>query len=465
MRILHLSLAALCVGLLADPALALVPHARPNRGGGRPAPHHSPPARMPSYHARCRAPPRAPPRAPTRAPTRATASLPCAAPSHAPAYRPAPHPVAQPTPRPSRPIVRPQRPIAQPARPLAGGGRPSPNRPTVRPNRPIANPNRPTGGGVRPTPNRPIVRPDRPRPNLPGSSRPIVRPDRPRPNLPGSSTIIGGRNTSLVAGNRGSNINRGSRFESSIRDFNRPWRSYHHGWYHGGWWNWPSYPAVWAGLVGGNWLAPWANGSSFDYDNPYYAAPAYDDEDPSGYAVPPGLDYAQPIPVPTDDQVQATDNDTVTDAMSYCGSARASFKKGQYAKATAGLDRALQLLPGDRSMQEFRALTLFARAKYDEAAGVLYAVLAGGPGWDWNTMMALYPRTDVYTPQLRGMEAFVTAHPEDGKAHFLLGYHYLVLDDRDAAIAELRTAAKLTPEDQLSAQLADALSQKPKNAE
>ena len=43
--------------------------------------------------------------------------------------------------------------------------------------------------------------------------------------------------------------------------------------------------------------------------------------------------------------------------------------------------------------------------RYPEAAAVTYAVLADGPGWDWDTMISLYPGVDAYTGQLRALEA------------------------------------------------------------
>jgi tetratricopeptide (TPR) repeat protein len=111
-------------------------------------------------------------------------------------------------------------------------------------------------------------------------------------------------------------------------------------------------------------------------------------------------------------------------------------------------------------MQEFRALTLFAQGKYADAAGVVYAVLAAGPGWNWDTLAALYADKESYPKQLRGLEEYVRDHPDEGNAHFLLGYHYLVLDEHDAAVSQLRVAAKLTPKDKLSLQLIDALASK-----
>ncbi len=250
---------------------------------------------------------------------------------------------------------------------------------------------------------------------------------------------------------------------TAIDNFNRPWRGYHRGWYHGAWYNWPTYPALWAGLTGGYWLTPWASGTSFVYENPYFMDREYGVGDPYTATVA-ALDYSRPIPVPTDTQAAEVEGDTVTDAVGHLAQARAFFKRGDYDNATAEVDSAVQLLPGDRSMHEFRALVLFARGMYADAAAAIYAVLANGPGWDWDTMTGLYASTDAYTQQIRALEAFVGNHPNDSKGHFLLGYHYLVLDDHDAAIAELRTASRLSPEDKLSPQLADALSKTPRNA-
>jgi thioredoxin-like negative regulator of GroEL len=175
----------------------------------------------------------------------------------------------------------------------------------------------------------------------------------------------------------------------------------------------------------------------------------------------PALDYSEPIPVPTDTQEANTDEDTVTDTMNHFANARALFKDGRYAEATAEVDTAIGELPGDRTMHEFRALTLFARGLYDQAAAAVYAVLAQGSGWDWQTMSGLYDSRDTYTAQLRALEAFIWDHPRDAAARFLLAYHYLVIDDRGAALTQLQVVVKVRPEDRLSAQLIDALTRPP----
>jgi tetratricopeptide (TPR) repeat protein len=248
-----------------------------------------------------------------------------------------------------------------------------------------------------------------------------------------------------------------------VNGFNRPYAGAHGGWYNGGWGGLGRYPAAWAGLAGvgaavGS-LTPWASGGSYEYANPYYESVAAT-TDTTTTAVAPVLDYSQPIPVPTATEVSNTDTVVVDDGMTYFNQARTYFMDGSYAESTAEAERALKLLPGDRTIHEFRALSLFARKRYADAAATTYAVLAAGPGWDWKTMSALYPNNDTYTAQLRALEQYIKDHPRDANARFLLGYHYAVLDDYDAAGEQFRLASELQPKDKLSAQLADALLQK-----
>ena len=108
-----------------------------------------------------------------------------------------------------------------------------------------------------------------------------------------------------------------------------------------------------------------------------------------------------------------------------------------------------------------RSLALFAQGNYKDAAAGLYAVLAAGPGWDWDTMRALYPATETYTTQLRALEQFVGKEPAAGYGHFLLAYHYLVVGDKDAAVRQFQDVVKVQPEDKLSAALAKALTSDP----
>jgi cytochrome c-type biogenesis protein CcmH/NrfG len=137
--------------------------------------------------------------------------------------------------------------------------------------------------------------------------------------------------------------------------------------------------------------------------------------------------------------------------------AREAFKAGDAVKAQTLVEKAIELLPSDATLHEFRALTLFAQGRYKEAAATLYAVLAAGPGWDWKTMRGLYPDEDTYTRQLRALEEHVRKDPNSGEAHFVLAYQYLVLGSKDEAVKQLKEVVRVQPQDKLSAALLKAL--------
>src|SRR5262249_6724868 len=90
-------------------------------------------------------------------------------------------------------------------------------------------------------------------------------------------------------------------------------------------------------------------------------------------------------------------------------------------------------------------------------AETLYAVLAAGPGWDWETMHALYGDVATYTEQLRALETYQRANPTSPEASFVLAYHYLVQGHLDAAIRQLENVVKLLPQSQLASELLIAL--------
>jgi hypothetical protein len=260
-------------------------------------------------------------------------------------------------------------------------------------------------------------------------------------------------------------------------NYARPWYGSHAGWRTGSWNYWSTPPALWlgTGALSGFLASP---GDSYVYSNPYYVEPAS-----STVVVQPTYDYSAPIPAPPNNQVIAayqpvpttadgrsapdlsgeapavasTDDPTVSEANRHFDAARAAFKEGDYVKARGLADKAIALLPSDATLHEFRALTSFAQKNYKDAAAGLYAVLAAGPGWNWATMSGLYPDADTYTKQLRELEAYTRAHPREAAAHFLQGYHYLVLGSKDVAVQQLKQVAQLEPQDKLSAALVKAL--------
>lgn len=176
------------------------------------------------------------------------------------------------------------------------------------------------------------------------------------------------------------------------------------------------------------------------YSNPYYAQP---------FAINPIYDYSQPLIV-TDVAYSQT-------GMTAFDQARTAFYNGDYGSALQYTDRAISEMPRDPALHEFRALVLFAQGEFSEAAAVVYAVLSVGPGWDWATMQSLYPNVDIYTRQLRSLEAHVKANPRSADGRFLLAYHYLTMGHTDAAMRQYEQVVRLQPEDRLSQEMLQAL--------
>jgi tetratricopeptide (TPR) repeat protein len=137
--------------------------------------------------------------------------------------------------------------------------------------------------------------------------------------------------------------------------------------------------------------------------------------------------------------------------------ARQAFRKGDYAEAQRQCEAALGLLPGDANLYEFGALCQFAQGKYKDAAATLYEVLAVRPGWNWDTLSSFYPSARTYTTQLRALERYTKADPGDAAGHFVLAYHYRALDEREAAVEQLREVIALQPRDQVAPGLLKAL--------
>jgi tetratricopeptide (TPR) repeat protein len=174
-----------------------------------------------------------------------------------------------------------------------------------------------------------------------------------------------------------------------------------------------------------------------------------------------GYDYSQPIPVASNapaagaptDQRAAQAPAAGSDPEQQLNPAIDAFKTGDYDLSLRLVNQALQQTPGDAVMHEFRALVLFAKRDYKNAAATIHSVLAVGPGWDWTTLSSLYSDIGVYTKQFQALEQFVEEHPQDGAAHFLLGYHYLTCGHPDSAAGEFEQVVKLVPSDKVAADL------------
>ncbi|WP_422931738.1 tetratricopeptide repeat protein [Singulisphaera sp. PoT] len=193
-------------------------------------------------------------------------------------------------------------------------------------------------------------------------------------------------------------------------------------------------------------LGPMASNAYYSgYADPYYTSPP----DPSAVV----YDYSRPIDVAAPPPEPAI----VTSTEQLFANARDAFKAGDYPRALDLTDQALRKTPNVPVMHEFRALTLFALKRYNEAASVLYAVLSAEPGWNWSTMIGLYPDVDTYTNHLRALEADSKTNPDSASDAFLLGYYYMVQGNSSEAAAEFDRVVQLQPKDKLSSSFAQVL--------
>lgn len=194
----------------------------------------------------------------------------------------------------------------------------------------------------------------------------------------------------------------------------------------------------------------WAFGY-IPYVNPYMRATTFVDN--SVY------NYSQPIVMAPDEDTLAGDPlnvppaDVPAESLTAFDQARQEFYTGNYQAALDSTNDALRENPNDAVIHEFRALTLFALGKYQDAAVTLHAVLSVGPGWDWTTMAGLYPDVATYTDQLRKLEGYVGDNPSNTAGLLVLSYHYITAGHDDAAASQLKRLVKLLPDDPLATQL------------
>lgn len=262
----------------------------------------------------------------------------------------------------------------------------------------------------------------------------------------------------------------------------RPWwgGSYYYPWYSGSWnygwgshWNRryayyrrplhyypPGYGLYYASSASFvPWgLASWTLGSLaydtgyYSYYNPYPAPPVTVENTV--------IRYSEPITViaandkPASEEIVATAAEKASVALDR---AREAFRVGDYVSASSAIDEAISHTPGDPVLHEFRALTLFALGRYDDAAGVLNSVLASGPGWNWDTMIGFYDNPDRYTDQFRKLEDYVVSNPDSAAPHFLLGYHYMVCGSLPEAKNMFDQVVDLQPRDTVAKQLQSLL--------
>ncbi|QDU30492.1 hypothetical protein ETAA8_56320 [Anatilimnocola aggregata] len=330
----------------------------------------------------------------------------------------------------------------------SGFNRPIDHRPDVVVNRPDINFNRPTinrpNNSTNINVNRPVI-------NRPVNNNTTIV-NRPVTNVTNNTvnkTVIN-KNTTVINKNYG-NQNTFNRPGNYAGNSYRPPRAYypelHHHWQ----------PTTWSGAYrpayynysyssGGITLSA----TNFAFSNPYYVRPA----------VPTTVlyDYSQPIRVPEPNYEESSDELVRSErAIRRFDDAREVFRRGEYGRANELIDEAIQLLPNDPNLHEFRSLVLFARRRYSESAAALYSVLAVSPGWDAGTLARLYDDPQVYLQQAADLEEFAKANREAMDARFLLVYHDLVRGDQERAEKLLASCVAAQPDDRVMQNLLTAL--------
>ena len=191
-------------------------------------------------------------------------------------------------------------------------------------------------------------------------------------------------------------------------------------------------------------LGGWGLGSLYynsgylGYSNPYYVN--------SGSTY---YNYSQPIPVSYNAPVTVVTN-APNSADDVFTNAVAAFQRNDYDAALDITNKGITQYPNDAVLHEFRSLVLFAKRDYQQSAATIHSVLAVGPGWDWTTLIGLYASAPIYTGQLRELEAFTKANPQDAASHFLLAYHYMTCGHTSDAVRQFQVVVQLMPNDRVA---------------
>jgi tetratricopeptide (TPR) repeat protein len=137
--------------------------------------------------------------------------------------------------------------------------------------------------------------------------------------------------------------------------------------------------------------------------------------------------------------------------------ARDAFRRGRYEQSLQAIDRAIELLPEDADLLQFRSLCLFAMGEYPLAAAAAYTALSLGPGWNWETLYAFYGEVGPYQGQLNELASATGVVSASAEHYFLLAYHCLMLGHLEAGRKNLERVLERQPDEALTRSLLDML--------
>ena len=144
------------------------------------------------------------------------------------------------------------------------------------------------------------------------------------------------------------------------------------------------------------------------------------------------------------------------EANEYRTRAEQAFRNSAFDEAARLAGHAMVESPEDGRLKLLYAQTLFAIGDYDGAAGAIHHAASLLEPEDWGHVVesyANYYRGNGFVDQMRRLESFLEADPDNAAARFLRGYQYGFLGHPEVAIGELNRVLELESRDQLAAEL------------
>jgi Tetratricopeptide repeat len=210
------------------------------------------------------------------------------------------------------------------------------------------------------------------------------------------------------------------------------------------WW-WPGYGNRFANTP---WFASGYGFGGYGYGYPYLA---YRSTYPyAGYTSSPVA--AQNLPP----------SEQLEDSLDFASQGEIAFRAGKYQQAVQDWRHALVDDPQNGAILLLLSQALFASGQHVESAGALQAALALLPEEKWGTVVThyseLYPNIQAYSGQLRATEKLRDGSPELAPLRLMLGYHWGYLGHSKEAVKELKKAAELAPQDEITRKLRELFS-------
>lgn len=136
--------------------------------------------------------------------------------------------------------------------------------------------------------------------------------------------------------------------------------------------------------------------------------------------------------------------------------AEAAFRTGRFDEALRQANHALVEMPRDGKLLLFVSQSLFATGDYRGSAAAIHQAATLLDKDDWGHVVKSwrnYYRGSAYKDAMEKLHAYVKKHPETAYAHFLRGYHFGFLGNKEYARKELTKVINLEGRDRLAVEL------------